>query len=61
MDDKDDVKIEKTREKINEIANRIGDSLPKMSGSIICARLRLKPRAQWTQEDYNLWNRYGCR
>lgn len=58
---KSDTSLEAIQEATDHLTDKIEESLPKISGKSVCERLRKKPRDQWTQNDWNLWDRYGCR
>jgi hypothetical protein len=56
-----DVSLETIQEKTDRLVDKVEEALPEISGGSVCERLKNKPRNQWTQNDWRLWDRYGCR
>ncbi len=58
---KNDQDLEEIQDKTDDLLDKVEQSLPKVSGQQVCAALRRKPKNKWTDADWTLWNRHGCR
>jgi hypothetical protein len=58
---KSDVDLEVIQKKTDYLADKVEESLPKISGESVCEKLRKKPQDKWTENDWRLWDRYGCK
>jgi hypothetical protein len=61
MRNKQDEARDGIQSKTRELADKVESSLPSLSGESVCKKLRGKPRSQWTPDDLDAWDQYGCR
>jgi hypothetical protein len=61
MRNEQDDALDRIQAKARELTDKVESSLPGLSGESVCKKLRAKPRGQWTSNDLDAWDQYGCR
>jgi hypothetical protein len=61
MRNKQDEALDGIQSKTRELVDKVGASLPSLSGDSVCKKLRGKPRSQWAPDDLDAWDQCGCR